>query len=177
MAIMNRVGRLFRADVHAALDQLEEPDLLLKQAIREMEETLAHSAQQLQAREHEQRDLGQRREEIQRGLASVAGELDLCFAAGNEGLQRMLLRRRLEGERLIAQIGQRADGVTATTQALRKQIDEQRRRLESMRERAAVFDRDATSAINRAWSGESVTVSDADVELALLRERALRGGS
>ena len=37
MALINRLSRLFKADFHAVLDQIEEPELLLKQAIREME--------------------------------------------------------------------------------------------------------------------------------------------
>ena len=41
MALINRVSRLFRADFHAVLDQIEEPELLLKQAIRDMEDELA----------------------------------------------------------------------------------------------------------------------------------------
>ena len=40
MAIVNRIRRLFRADVHAVLDIIEEPEAILKQAIREMQEAL-----------------------------------------------------------------------------------------------------------------------------------------
>ena len=43
MALINRVARLFKADFHAVLDQIEEPELLLKQAVREMEDELAES--------------------------------------------------------------------------------------------------------------------------------------
>ncbi len=35
MAIVNRIRRLFHADVHAVLDIIEEPEAILKQAIRE----------------------------------------------------------------------------------------------------------------------------------------------
>ena len=40
MPILNRVKRLFQADVHAILDAIEEPEAVLKQAIREMQENL-----------------------------------------------------------------------------------------------------------------------------------------
>jgi phage shock protein A len=33
MALINRISRLFKADFHAVLDQIEEPEGLLKQAI------------------------------------------------------------------------------------------------------------------------------------------------
>ena len=38
MPIINRFMNLFTADIHAVLDRLEEPEILLRQAIREMEE-------------------------------------------------------------------------------------------------------------------------------------------
>ena len=34
MPLINRVSRLFRADLHAVLDRIEEPDVLLRQAAR-----------------------------------------------------------------------------------------------------------------------------------------------
>ena len=56
MALISRVSRLLRADLHAVLDHLEEPDVLLRQAVREMEEALAGDTARLQRlrREHEQ---------------------------------------------------------------------------------------------------------------------------
>ena len=33
MALITRVTRLFRSDLHAVLDNIEEPKILLKQAI------------------------------------------------------------------------------------------------------------------------------------------------
>ncbi len=49
MALITRVTRLFTADMHAVLDRLEEPDVLLRQAVREMHEVLASDRQQLRA--------------------------------------------------------------------------------------------------------------------------------
>ena len=40
MALITRISRLFQADFHAVLDRIEEPEQLLKQAIREMEDSL-----------------------------------------------------------------------------------------------------------------------------------------
>ena len=47
MPILNRVKRLFQADVHAILDVIEEPEAVLKQAIREMQESLDQKQGQL----------------------------------------------------------------------------------------------------------------------------------
>jgi phage shock protein A len=43
MALLNRVSQLFKADFNAVLDQIEEPEQILKQAVRDMEDELASS--------------------------------------------------------------------------------------------------------------------------------------
>ena len=48
MALVTRLSRLFRADLNAVLDRLEEPEMLLRQAVREMEEEV--DREELQAR-------------------------------------------------------------------------------------------------------------------------------
>ena len=99
MALITRVSRLFRADFNAVLDRIEEPDMLLKQAVREMEDELAHDEQRLKASlelEHERA----RRGALDRTLAGFEQELDVCFASGEEELARGVLRRRLETQRL-----------------------------------------------------------------------------
>lgn len=45
MALINRISRLFSADFNAVLDRIEEPDVLLKQALREMEEDIYSDTQ------------------------------------------------------------------------------------------------------------------------------------
>ena len=47
MALITRLTRLFRADVHAVLDRIEEPDVLLRQAVRDMEEECGRDAQRV----------------------------------------------------------------------------------------------------------------------------------
>ena len=52
MALINRISRLFKADFHAVLDQIEEPEALLKQAIRDMEDDLASTEQRVSLCQH-----------------------------------------------------------------------------------------------------------------------------
>ena len=40
MGIASRIVKIFKADIHGVMDQLEDPGLLLKQYLREMEEAL-----------------------------------------------------------------------------------------------------------------------------------------
>ena len=73
------MSRLFTADVHAVLDRIEEPDVLLKHAIREMEEELARSEQRVKQLEHERSSLADRHRKVQAVLAELGEQLDICF--------------------------------------------------------------------------------------------------
>ena len=53
MALVTRLSRLFQADFHAVLDRIEEPDLQLRQAVREMQFALEQDQQRRQLLRHE----------------------------------------------------------------------------------------------------------------------------
>ncbi|GMU44209.1 MAG: PspA/IM30 family protein [Xanthomonadales bacterium] len=176
MAIVERITRLFTADVHAVLDRIEEPVALLHQAIREMEEALVLRTQQARALDAEQELLERRRAEVERALTTTLAQIDLCFDAGNEALLRSCVRRRLEGERMQRLLAQRAEQLARRIEESAALLTQQRERLESMRQKAALLEL-APGACESAWSGDEVGVSEADVELALLREREARRSS
>ena len=84
MALITRVSRLFQADFHAVLDRIEEPEILLHQAVREMEEALAREEQRSKVLQHEQRQLINREANLKQSLHDIEEELDTCFEAGND---------------------------------------------------------------------------------------------
>jgi phage shock protein A len=174
MALMNRFARLLRADVHAVLDRLEEPETLLRQSLREMEEEFAAAAQVLKARELELRQAQSRRCDIDAALGRIAGEFDLAFGAGNDALMRSLLRRRLEHDRLARHIDQRRTALEVDIAERRRVLDEQRQRLDALRQKAALFDVEPAAEVDAAAVAGDFAVTDEDVELALLRERQQR---
>ena len=178
MPLINRLTRLFNADAHAVLDRLEDPDLLLRQAVREMDEELARNVQATKALELDHDQTRARIGDIESALSGIAAELDLCFAADNRNLVRTLLRRRLEGERLAKHLSQRVARLGSDIAQRRSALDEQRQRLESMRQKAAIFDIESGADKSQAaWGTPDISVSEDDVDLALLREQQQRRAS
>jgi len=102
MALITRLSRLIRSDLNAVLDRLEEPDILLAQALRDMQQALADNERELAALERDRQRLAQRRQRLSRRKAAAATELDICLDADQDDLARSLLRRGLEQERLDA---------------------------------------------------------------------------
>jgi phage shock protein A len=178
MALITRVSRLFRADMHAVLDRIEEPDVLLRQAVREMEEDLAGDEQRIKLLNHEHGQRTARQDELGRSLAEIEQELDVCFDSGKGNLARTLIRRKLEAQRFLRFLARRRETLEETLSGLKARLEENRTRLESMRQKAdllAVEDSVAHSRDN--WGEPDMQVRDEDVEVAFLREQQKRRSS
>lgn len=181
MALITRLTRLLRADLHAVLDRLEEPEILLAQALREMEEAIAADEGSARALAKDQQQLALRRAEIARRLARIRDELDTCLSAAEEGLARTLLRRRLENERLDRLLEGRERELKGRGEELAGQLDARRRRLAEIRAklRAEAEQVDFREPQTRAATGDDrhtdcSPIRDADVEIALLAEKRRR---
>jgi phage shock protein A len=171
MALINRMARLFTADVHAVLDRIEEPDVLLKHAVREMEEELARRENHLRALEHEHGALGERQRKTEAALAELDEQLDVCFANGNEELARKVIKRRLETERLERHVRERRAALEQELAAKRAAVGERREQLDVVRQKAELL---TATAGGDDWPKAELAVGDAEVEVALLRERQKR---
>jgi phage shock protein A len=171
MALINRMSRLFTADVHAVLDRIEEPDVLLKHAVREMEEELARQELHVRALEHERDALGERHRKTKALLAELAEQLDVCFANGNEELARKVIKRRLETERLEGHVRDRGAVLDRELAVQRTTLNERREQLDVTRQKAELL---TPPAGRDDWPKAELAVGDAEVEVALLRERQKR---
>ena len=178
MALITRVSRLFQADLHAVLDHIEEPQALLRQAVREMEEDLAHDEQRTKVLKHELGQLAIRQSEISQSLADLDDELDVCFEAGKDDLTRTVLRRKLENLHLQKFLSGRQEVQERTFSELRARLEAHRTRLESMRRKAELMaEAGAADSLEDDWCRPDIAVCDEDVEVAFLREKQKRGQS
>ncbi|MBK8307530.1 MAG: PspA/IM30 family protein [Gammaproteobacteria bacterium] len=179
MALVNRIARLFKADLHAILDRIEEPAQLLKQAVRDMEEALAGSEQRLEAMAREQEALLARRAAIERELSGLEQELDLCFAAHKAELARGVVRRKLESQRLLQHLEARHDANERQLAELRARQLRNRAALETMQQKAAIFSTYAPANGDPVFddyggSGRTLALADEEIEVAFLREQQAR---
>lgn len=174
MALITRLARLFRADVHAVLDRIEEPDALLRQAVRDMEEECARDAQRaaLLGKEHEQ--LTARIADLDRALTEAEEQLDVCFRSGKDELARPVIRRQLEAQRLRKLLIARTTALERDQTALQRRRDDHQRRLDAMRQKAELLAEEVPAAADEPRLVPDPVVRDEDVELALLREKERR---
>lgn len=182
MALINRISRLFRADFHAVLDQIEEPEVLLKQAIRDMEDDLAETDQRIRICAHDQEALATRKTEVDGKLAEIDDELDLCFASKKDDLARGLIKRKLEAERLSKRLSSKHAASEKYLSEQRTLLDENRTTLEGLRQKAELFAHRAPADCGSefddiGWMARELRITDDEVEIAYLREKDARSRS
>jgi phage shock protein A len=182
MALINRISRLFTADFHAVLDRIEEPEQLLRQAIREMEDELAAADARIRLSAHEQAALGHRRRELEEKLADLDEELDLCFASEKAELARALVRKKLEVQRLHKRLAAKQAAGEKALAMQQQRIAENRSTLDGLRQKAEIFERQTASTAEQgiddsSWMARELAVSDDEVEVAFLREQQARRAS
>lgn len=173
MALVTRLSRLFQADFHAVLDRIEEPDLQLRQAVREMQFSLDQDQQRLKLLQHEATQLDKAAHTVTANLVEYAEELDICLAAKKDDLARDLIRRKLGSEKQLQALQQQLASVESQRQNLEKQIDEQSQQLTSMKQKLELLVSDDEGFTSDGFNRADAIRSE-EIEIALLREKERR---
>ena len=176
MALVTRLSRLFQADFHAVLDRIEEPDLQLRQAVREMQFALDQDRQRLKLLQHEAAQLDKITASTAASYNSFDEELDICLAAKKDDLARDLIRRKLAAEKQLQALHQQAAGIDSQRQALDRQIDEQNQQLTGMKQKLELLVSDDEPRLSGSFN-HADTIRSEEIEIALLREKKRRANS
>ena len=176
MALVTRLTRLFQADFHAVLDRIEEPDLQLKQAVREMQLALDQDRQGQRLLQHEAAQLAKAVSSKTASIAALDEELDICLAAKKDDLARDLVRRKLGAEKQLRAAGEQSVRVELQQQALARQIDEQGQQLDSMKQKLELLVSSNDDPLG-ATPVQGDAIRSEEVEIALLREKERRAKS
>jgi phage shock protein A len=142
MGIFSRLSDIIGANVHALLDRAENPERMLAQILREMEESVARAkrfaASALAAERHIHRELDNSRAEAQRWHDRARRAL----AAKREDLARRALMRKKEYDDLT-------NGLEAQLLAARETTDSVRTALRALEARLAQARRKQSSLLAR----------------------------
>ena len=175
MALITRVSRLFRADLHAVLDHIEEPEALLRQAMREMQEALDHDERQVKRLQLEQGQIVARQTDLEHSQAQVEDELDICFRSDKDDLARKLIKRKLEAQRFSRFLARKRQALEESLGVLRTRLEENQARLQGMRQKAELLaEEDSSRQSEASWNTPDFSMREEDVEVAFLREKHQR---
>jgi len=174
MAIINRVSHLFRADIHAVLDHLEAPEALLRQSIRDMREALDRRTELINSAERQQARLSKMLEAHDGDRLELDRQLDLAFESDQEDLCRQLVRRKLQLQQACKALREERERASDVRAENSEKLAANRHVLEKMVQKLELLELKAESSIG---FNDDLSVCDADIDLALLQEKASRSAS
>lgn len=176
MTLIDRIMRLFRADIHDLLDRIEEPAVVLKQAVRDMEQELGLEQLALEQMRRDSERLGAQQKEIDAALGGIESQLDVCFASDNLDLVRRLIKRRLELEALNKQLSRKHTQLQGSRHHRLARFEENQARLTEIRQKSELFvdHGDIENPPEEREFNADGLVRDEDVEVAFLKEKQKR---
>lgn len=184
MGMMTRISRLFKADLHGVMDQMEDKALLLRQCVREMESSLQQKRQRLDGLNRTSRQIDAEREARERERQKVAADLDLAVRKEKDDIARALIRKRLVLEADDDRLARRRQQLDVEHARLGEVIRQQEEQLERLKVKCAAYwqqtERCAVDDAAETWGDAAGPAypTEAEIELELLRckESASRGG-
>lgn len=183
MAIMTRMMRLCKADVHGVMDQLEDKGLLLKQYLREMEASLGHKERQVNTlTQRVGRLTGQITRHTQE-TDKLERDLVLALEKEKDDIARMLIRRRRALEAASSHLTEQIGTMTQEKAQLAETLANQRLQYDTLRARSEIYCSQSadrlfeTASVHNEGTAYSIDPGDEEIELELLaRKEALQKG-
>jgi phage shock protein A len=184
MAILTRIFQQFKADIHGVMDQIEDQGLLLKQHLRDMEDSLAQKETQLKRIENA-RDQAQ--QEFQKGKKetdSLESDLEVAIKKDRDDIARMLIKKLKPLSRIQTERYNHIDLLNHEIAQFKENIEQQRLQYETLKQKAtAYFHRTEKQGWQEPWAATPSDfnvheLSEEEIELELLqRKEAVKGGA
>lgn len=178
MGLFQRISDILSANFNEMMDRFEDPEKMLRQAIREMEQSIVEAttetAKVLASEKLLARQLAKNRD----GVQEWQRRAELAVSSGDDDLARKALGRKQEHQKLVVALEEQQASSEQTTRTLRCQLEamqaklaEAKRSLATLaaRKRAADFKKKVESS-HRVLKGAE-TSADAFAKFDRLREK------
>ena len=182
MAILVRIIKIFKADIHGVMDHLENRGLLLKQHLRDMEEALSHKQARLARLTALRNQVREDLAKYHRQLEAFESDLMVAVRKEKDDIARMIIRKIKPLENLVGDLSSRLKTMDEEVTQFHSQLQQQRQRFEQFQYRASEYqhkiqmqqwERDRIDPVSHDCFGGP---TDQEIELELIkRKEALAG--
>jgi len=171
MTILRRISRLFKADMHGILDNLEAPEMILKQAVRDMQEEIDKAYRTTAELNKELECLQKKKHNLSEYTKTLQQQLDFCLQANNESLAKSIIRKKLQTELSLKELEGQIQHLTEEQQNYQAETEERQEKLQAIRDKLAVL-LDPSEQYDMPLEDDlSTSISQDDIELAFLYEQ------
>lgn len=177
MTIMTRILRLWKADIHGVMDQMEDQGLLLQQHLREMENSLTQKETRIQQLAESKRLLQVEFTAGTQEYENLENDLKLSLSKDKDNISKLLIRKQIVQRKHNEGLKQQYDALAEEQEQISQLLEEQRLQYEILKVKADNY----TLRCNRASAphAESLsahpvgahTVDEHEIELELIRRK------
>lgn len=168
MNILTRVSRLFKADIHGILDNLEQPEIILQQSIRDMQVAIEKAEITIAELDKTQDRLEQQKQNQNKHIEDLQDQLQFCLAENNESLGKSVIRKKLQAEASLKELTRQLANITADKKLKIEETEERKEKLQAIRDKLSLFTE--KNELNECSPSTDLSsgVTQDDVELAFL---------
>ena len=133
MTALKRITDILAANVNEFVERYEDPELLLKQAVREMDETIRVSLGKAAKVVAHERVLLRQVAAEEAAIAAAQRRAEVAVQRGDDPLAREMLSQKRDRQNIAISLTKQLVEVTQAARSLRLQIEKMRRRIEDAR--------------------------------------------
>ena len=130
MGIFSRIGDIMKANVNDLIDKAEDPEKMVKQIIRDLQQEVAKSTQALGKAMASQRIAERQYKTALQSSADWESKAKAALAAGNTEMAKKALSYKVKADNDVASYQQMYETITTQTDAIRNQVETLKAKLE-----------------------------------------------
>lgn len=178
MSLIGRINDLFVASANHAIDQAENPEIMLKQVIRDMDRNIQDARAAVVSAVAGEKQLAAQVEHHRRTAAELERKAESALKAEREDLARQALARKVDHDRIAEDLAGARQNAAETGTRLKAQLDaliEKRADAARRKEVLVARQRTAQARTRLTRSLSAVSVGDGSGErLARMQERVVQ---
>ena len=171
MSILTRISRLFKADIHGILDNLEEPELILQQSVRDMQNEIDKAEIDITELDKQQVKQEQRQQSLKVHIEELQNQLQFCLQENNEPLGKSVIRKKLQADLSYNKISGNLANTKEEKQLKVSETEERKEKLQGIREKLALFCEKTELKESSLSTCLNDNITQDDIELAFLHEK------
>ncbi len=129
MGLFKRISDIISANLNEMTDGLEDPEKMLRQAVREMEQSIADATQETAKVLANEKLLVKELASNRQQALDWQGKAEKAIDAGDDGLARKALSRKQEHQKLVIALEDQLKLAQETTKTLKHQLDGMRAKM------------------------------------------------
>jgi len=155
--LFRRINDIITANINDLIDRVEDPELMIKQIIREMEENIARAKEGVIDAIAGEKQLAKDLERHRRLSSEWTKKAEDALRADNEELARAALMRKKEYDNVIQSLEPAWESAKATSEHLKKQLHALEAKLEEAKRKRSMLVARQRAAQAREYMGDTLS--------------------